>query len=232
MAGLTGLALLAVASAVSPAMQAAQGSLVRGDASATVFGDGAPARVALRYVLRPGAGATEIPLTVLLFGTALTDVQARVDGAAAALELRPVDSRVRLRGVLALPGGSNADSVVIELLYGVTGAAARGDRIRLPILAVTWPPAGARPGTFRGRVEVSAGLIAYNAFPSVLRALPSSDSSPTYGFDLPVVPAVLAFDLKSGDRPMITLATVLNAGVLLMLVVFGWTGWRRFHVEA
>ncbi len=218
------LALLTVA----PGTVAAQGRLLRAELTAELPDATAPAEVRIRYHVLPG-GQKELPLAALRFGSS------RIEGIAARwndvlLEFSGLDTTgSRIAGNVQLPETRTpTDSVTIDVAYTVFASVNGHARVQLPVLAVLWPPAEARPGTFVARLTVPDGYTAYDALPSHLR----TDATGSYATELSVLPAVVSFSITRGTAPRFSLRTVLNGSVLLALAIFVVFAWRNFRAAA
>jgi hypothetical protein len=191
------------------------------------------ADVALHYVVRP-AGAHAVTVAALAFAPAtFSDVEVIVEGRASPLALEPGAGlgAHKLGGTVPLPAGAG-DTIAFDIRYAVVlpASAGRESRIRLPVVAVMWPPAEALPGTFAVTLDVRADAHIRGAFPSLLRETALTSAARSYGADMQVVPSMIAFDLGGGDPPRLTLEAMLDAGVIALLLLFAVLGWR--HVRA
>ncbi len=214
--------LLAVLSSTT---LSAQSHLLEG--RAVVHVDGAGASVEIDYRVQSDGSATAVPLEGLAFRpTSIEGVRVMVDGAPALFDLR-TGSAGRLTSDVAIAPG-RAGEIGMRLTYRVSGAVEGEDpvRLRVPILAVGWPPEEGLPGTFQAEVSLPEGLSVYESFPSGLR----STGSGRYQFDLPAAPALLSMRATLGDRaPLGGLVRVLDAMVLLVLLILVGAGWRHFR---
>lgn len=177
------------------------------------------ARVRLRYRLRVPSGVALVPVAALRFhGFVIEDVV--WNGAPVTLA-----GDRRLVAELPVSGGAAAGDVTVDASYRVrvvaTGDAPSGTRVRVPVLAVLWPPAQATPGTFTAEVEASPGVTLRPVFPAGMRA--AGDVPGVFRVSLPVAPAMLAFDLP-GDRPSAAPARDEAAGAANP----GWPFWGLF----
>ncbi|MCI0437310.1 MAG: hypothetical protein L0271_27290 [Gemmatimonadetes bacterium] len=220
-------AALASMLVAQPSLGAAQGQLVRGDLDVRLLEQGAPARVAIRYVLRTTGNDDALPLAVIPFGTVIQDVRATVDGLPIAVELD--DGLRRRSGTIRLQGGRAAREATVELSYTVADAWRAGtSKVRVPVIAIGWPPIAALPDTFHGAVTLPAGHVVWDAFPSTLRS--ASNPEATAGFDVQVVPAVVTFRAAAA-RPLLTFTGAIELTALALLFAFAVFGWRRFRAE-
>ena len=214
---------------VCPAAATAQGRLVRGEFAMELAGAGAPARVVIRYVVRPMSDTATVPLVAIPFNASIVDLYATVDGAPADVVL-DTRSGAAPRGTVRLPGGLAGRDVQVSLAYRIEGAwPADQATVRAPVVAVTWPPATALPGTFRGTITLPADHLAYDAFPSTLSA--DADDGTTWSFDLQAVPSVVTFAVAAQRQPFLTLAGAVEGTTLGLLLLFSVFGWRRFLAE-
>lgn len=247
------ISMLSVATMPVAATSAAQGRLERATLRTSILPDSGAARVQIEYiVIASGTGRDTVPVTLLRFdGATVRNIITRVNGVAVDPLLRADESGLRLRGAVPLASGvptepavapavtpAVADTVVaIAVSYDVMIARADPARpLRLPILAVMWPPSPALPGTFLGEVAVPAELRIYDPFPSNLRLLADDGGrargvAAHYTVDLPVVPAMISFNLAPHDQPVVTLANVLDVFVLLAVAVLWTFMWRQFRRE-
>lgn len=187
-----------------------------------------PATVEMTYYLRP-AGASSVLFTSIRFG------DARAANVRAFLEEHEVSFRVaeepatRVDGQVELPPRlADRDRIRLRLAYEVLPASDPDDgTIALPLLVVRWPPAETRPRTFRAAVHLPAGLFLRSAFPTSFERADSVDrtsSDNVYGFELPVVPALLRLDVSAREPRFLTAVTALDLaafGLLLALALFG-----------
>jgi hypothetical protein len=242
----------AMGSALGAAMTA-QGRLERATFRASIPADSGHAAVHITYVVASARSAGDsVPVTLLRFdGASVRNIITRVNSTAVDPTLRASDSPLRLRGLVPLgtgepgapldpdPAGATHSSFVIDITYEVAIVSREpAYPIRLPILAVMWPPDPALPGTFQGEVTVPPGLRIYDPFPASLQPVAASAGSATtgdvmrYAVDLPVLPAMIAFHLAQVDQPVITMANVLDVFVLLAIAIIWTFMWRQFRREA
>jgi hypothetical protein len=191
------------------------------------------ADIVLRYVVRP-AGSRAVPVTALAFAPAtFVDLGVTIGGRALPLALDPGAGRSarKLAGDVPLSAGV-ADTVAFEIRYAIVlpEPDERESRIRLPVVAVMWPPAEALPGTFAVTLDVPAGTHVRSAFPSLMRETTLTPHTRSYGADMQVLPSMIAFDMGVGDPPRVTLEAMLDTGVIALLLLFAVLGWR--HVRA
>lgn len=223
------LAALAMIVHADPA-HAVQGRLIR--AAMTVAPDLASATttVQMKYVLRP-AGDTIVPLSIVLFDSAsVSDLQVGVNGQILPLEALSGGGASHRSGEIRLSLSLAArDSLPLELIYTVhTRGEYIRERIQVPVLAVTWPPEEARPGTFLATLVTPMGYTAYDPLPSVLREIQNEGGAHAYEAALQIVPAMFSFRLIEGRAPRLGLSGFLDIAVLLVLAGFTWIGWRHF----
>lgn len=184
------------------------GSLLEADLTVEAVAPG-PLRVELTYRLRPDPGLERIPIRALpVRGVRAVGPTARVweDPVSFSLD---VDGSGMLVGTVPLPAPARPDDVVVlRLRYRVVREAEAGDGpVRVPVLAVPWPPAEALPGTFSVRVDLPAGTRMEEGFPaswSVDAEAPTEDLA-RYRAELPVLPAFVSFRAggvgATGGRP-------------------------------
>jgi hypothetical protein len=203
---------------------AAQGHLVRSEFHAELAGS-LPAQVRLRYEIRPDSTAASIPVSLLRFGGAsIESLRARLAGNEIPVQLRE-ESPAILRGEVPL-GTMARSEVTLEFEYTVSVTEA--GRVRLPLVAVLWPPEQARPSLFTGNVNVESRFEIYHAFPATLRSGEVNGSIRRLVFAMPVLPAVIAFD-RATDPPAVTLAGALDAAVVLLTLAFCGVLWLQFR---
>ena len=218
------LSVLALAFGRGPAA-ARQGRLHAGEFHARY--DRAAAQIRLRYeVARDAADA--VPLSLLAFrGSIVDSIRVRVDAGAAQPLVLAAERGGRLRGSVPL-GDPAPQRVTLEIEYAIRSTAGR--RVTLPVVAVMWPPAQARPGLFTGEVLLAGQQEAYNAFPATLRARGVQGDARTYTFSLPVLPAVVSFDVAA-DAPALTFTRTLDLLVVLLTILFCAMLWRQFRAQ-
>ncbi len=181
--------------------------------------------VRIEAVLSPN-GATVVPVAAVRFdGDSPLNPAFNIDGnpvagvpAAAARAGRPAWD-VPIPEVLR-----SSERIRLVVDYRVV-AGDMATRIRLPVVAVLWPPASAAAGTFRAEVRLPAGVTAFDAFPSTFRI-----TGDTLITTLHVLPALVSFHMASA-RPWASAAIGVELGVLALLIVISWIGWRRFRAE-
>ncbi len=221
------------ASLLVPAQAGAQGVLERADLRAYVLPDSGIVRVEIRYEAR-ARGETSLPLAVLDFaGITVEMLEATVDGVATdvALTSSAGPGGRATSNVAIQPQSATDSSTDITLRYNVRLPAigAARSRVRIPVVAALWPPAEPRPGTVRTEVQLPVGFGVWNAFPASLRDAPSNPGTMVHSADLPVLPALVSFDVRRGSAPAIPFATVLDTLVLVFLGLFMMLGWRSFR---
>jgi hypothetical protein len=224
------LASLIIANGPAPA-HAAQGRLIRAGLRVVPDAGSTEIAVQMEYVLRP-AGDTVVPLSVVLFdSTSITGLALAVNGRSVTLEGLSGDGLSYQSGTVRLsPSNAALDSLPFRVLYTVhpRGVADR-ERIQVPVVAVTWPPVEASPGTFVATLLMPGGYSAFDPLPSVLREISNEGSARAYEASLQVVPALFSFRMTEGRAPRFGLAGLLDTGVLVLLAVFTWIGWRHFR---
>jgi hypothetical protein len=195
------------------------------------FTEGDRARVAITYVVQATPESREVPLAGLLFGDVeISSVQVSIAGVESPVPITHQPGE-RLRasiplGTTALDGGP----VSFVLRYEVSGAApfAGVRELRVPVLAVMWPPAEALPGIFRAELLLPPGLTVLGSFPSDLR---QAEVGGPYVTELPVLPALLSLRVTDGERRL-RVTAILNAAVLVLLGVVLVGGWRYLRRTA
>lgn len=153
----------------------------------------------IRYDLRVPAGANDVPVAAVLFaGAAIEDASG--DG----VPLSLTGAR-RSTGTMPVRRSDTARELSIQVAYRVRLASPVLDegsspqRIRVPVLAVLWPPMEATPGRFSAEIELPSGLNARPVFPAAAQAGSAGAARPGLYATLPVVPALVAFDVGMGD---------------------------------
>ena len=185
------------------------------------------ALVSMSYRLEVEAETDAVPFTLLLFAPAhVEEISAQVDGAV--LPLRMTDAEVpRLVGEIDLPAGvASSGRVALDVGYRVTDAVLEegaGVRVALPMLAVDWAPAEARPGVFQADVTLPEGMVAREVFP----VTPTGGSVPGVArTSLQVVPAVVQVRARPEGSLGLSLPGVLELLVLVAVIVCGMAGLR------
>jgi hypothetical protein len=198
---------------------AAQGRLVAAELDAVLDSAGHVISVQLSYTLQPH-GATEVVLAAVRFGeVTLADVHAN----GLPLTLTPDASGLRPTVRVPLPA---RDTVALDISYNVRNPGRDPGPVRIPILAVLWPPEQALAGVFVARVSLPAGSVAFDAFPSTLRRTHGD----TYETELHVLPAMITFS-AAARAPWPSVITGIELLVFVGLVLAGIVGWRRFRAE-
>jgi hypothetical protein len=165
------------------------GQLVRAQLTADLT-SAADIAVQLQYTMRVDSGAERVPLALLRWrGVSVDELQASVQGEPVALQF--TEQGRRTSGWIELPSRLQQRELHIELQYHVRSAAP-GPRVRIPVLAVLWPPADARPGVFTAEVRMRSERRAARAFPTSLRSVPAGGP---YHASLQVVPSIIAFSI-------------------------------------
>jgi hypothetical protein len=166
-----------------------------------------------------------VPLAGLLFGDAeISSVQVSIAGTESPV---PITHRPGERMRASVPLGITAldeGPISFVLRYEVSGAApSAGVReLRVPVLAVMWPPAEALPGIFRAELLLAPGLTVLGSFPADLR---EAEAGGRYVTELPVLPALLSLRVTDGGGRL-RVITILNTAVLVLLGVVLVGGWR------
>jgi hypothetical protein len=182
----------------------------------------------LRYEVEADAGARQVPVSLLDFsGAAVEAPRFRVSGADVPVPLQ-AESHGRRIGNVPIDAAT-AGNVIIEIEYAVRSLDSR--RVRLPLVAVLWPPAQALPGVFTGELRLDGGLAAFNTFPATLREGNAQAGARAYTLSMPVLPAVVSFHIAEA-APAFTLAGILDAVVVLLTLAFCGLLWRQFRAQA
>ena len=205
---------------------AAAGQVIRVDVSADARETGA-ADVSMSYRLEVEPGIRVVPFTLLLFAPAsVAEVSAQVGGEALAVRM-PGAGGPRLEGEIELPAALGASGQVsLDVGYRVEGAVREdggGVRIVLPMLAVDWAPAEARPGMFQAEVTLPEGMEAREIFPVTV----SGGATPGMArASLQVLPAVVQVRARPEGNLGLSLPGVLELLVLIAVIVCGMAGLR------
>ena len=203
------------------------GQVVRVAMTADARAPGA-ALVSMNYELEVAAGTGAVPFTLLLFAPA-TVGEITAQAGEEALALRMTDAAApRLEGEIELPAAlRSTGQLSLELGYRVGDAVREegaGVRVVLPMLAVDWAPAEARPGMFQAEVMLPEGMEAREIFP----VTPSGGATPGVArADLQVLPAVVQVRALPEGSVGLSLPGVLELLVLIAVVVCGTVGLRH-----
>lgn len=204
----------------------AGGQVIRVAVSADARETGA-ALVSMTYRLQVGPETGAVPFTLLLFAPAnVEEISARVDGEV--LPVRTTDAGApRLEGEIELPAAlPSSGEVSLDVGYRVTGAVLEegaGVRVGLPMLAVDWAPAEARPGVFQAEVALPEGMVAREIFP----VTPTGGTTPGVArASLQVLPAVVQVRARPEGSLGLSLPGVLELLVLVTVIACGMAGLR------
>lgn len=202
------------------------GQVVRVAMTADARAPGA-ALVSMNYELEVATGTGAVPFTLLLFAPATVgELTAQVGGEA--LALRMTDAAApRLEGEIELPAAlRSTEQLSLALGYRVGDAVREegaGVRVVLPMLAVDWAPAEARPGMFQAEVMLPEGMEAREIFP----VTPSGGATPGVArANLQVLPAVVQVRALPEGSVGLSLPGVLELLVLIVVVACGTAGLR------
>ena len=202
---------------------------VRADLTDTDAG----ARVRVEYTVAGAEPGRAIPATLLTFGSARPeDLRVGAGGRPAAFSSGPGRSWTARLPTEA--DGSGYTRVLAEytipLPVSQDGGKMRG---HIPILSLDRPPGEARPGLFLGVVTLPAGWTVSEAFPTGLRgAVAPAEGGLTLSVELPVVPATLSFRAHTGGGWRPGLPFVLDVLAALIILGFGYVGWRHIREGA
>ena len=205
---------------------AAAGQVIRVDVSADARETGA-AVVSMSYRLQVVPETRVVPFTLLLFAPAhVEEISAQVDGEVLQVRM-PGAGAPRLEGEIELPAALGASGELsLDLGYRVEGAVREegaGVRIVLPMLAVDWAPAEARPGVFQAEVALPGGMEAREIFP----VTPTGGSTPGMArASLQVLPAVVQVRARPEGSVGLSLPGVLELLVLIVVIACGMAGLR------
>ena len=183
--------------------------------------------VSMNYELELATGTGAVPFTVLLFAPATVgEITARSGGEALAVRMTEAGAP-RLEGEIELPAElAGSGRLSLELGYRVGDAVREegaGVRVVLPMLAVDWAPAEARPGMFQAEVTLGEGMEAREIFP----VTPSGGTAPGAArASLQVLPAVVRVRALPEGSVGLSLPGVLELLVLIVVVACGTAGLR------
>ncbi|MDE0073362.1 MAG: hypothetical protein OXU32_05185 [Gammaproteobacteria bacterium] len=222
------VAALLVAGAVSAGPAAGQegGQVIRVAVSADARETGA-ALVSMNYRLELDPGTSALPFTLLLFAPAhVEEISAQVEGEVVPVRLTGTGAP-RLEGEIELPNAlASAGQVSLDVAYRVTDAVREdgaGVRVALPMLAVDWAPAEARPGMFQAEVTLPEGMVAREIFP----VTPGGGTAPGVArASLQVLPAVVQVRARPEGSLGLSLPGVLELLVLVVVIACGMAGLR------
>jgi len=202
------------------------GQVIRVEVSADARETGA-ALVSMNYRLELDPETSAVPFTLLLFAPAhVGEISAQVEGDVLPVRLAGTGAP-RLEGEIELPAGvTSTGEVSLDVAYRVTDAV-RGDgagvRVGLPMLAVDWAPAEARPGMFQAEVTLPEGMVAREIFP----VTPSGGTTPGVAHaSLQVLPAVVQVRARPEGSLGLSLPGVLELLVLVVVIACGMAGLR------
>lgn len=204
----------------------AGGQVIRVEVSADARETGA-ASVSMNYRLELDPGTDAVPFTLLLFAPANVDeISAQIDGEDLPVRMADV-ATPRLEGEIELPAALASSGLMsLDVAYRVTDAVREdgaGVRVGLPMLAVDWAPAEARPGMFQADVVLPEGMVAREVFP----VTPSGGRTPGVArASLQVVPAVVQVRARPEGSLGLSLPGVLELLVLIVVIACGMAGLR------
>ncbi len=204
----------------------AGGQVVRVEVSADARETGA-ALVSMNYRVELDPGTSAVPFTLLLFAPAnVEEISAQVEGEVLPVRLTGTGAP-RLEGEIELPAGvPYAREVSLDVGYRVTDAVREdgaGVRVALPMLAVDWAPAEARPGMFQAEVTLPEGMVAREIFP----VTPTGGGTPGVArASLQVLPAVVQVRARPEGSLGLSLPGVLELLVLIVVIACGMAGLR------
>lgn len=204
----------------------AGGRVIRVAVSADARETGA-AVVSMGYRLEVGPDTRVVPFTLLLFAPAhVEEISAQVDGEVLPLSMTDAGAP-RLEGEIEVPAAlASSGQVSLDVGYRVEDAVQEdgaGVRVVLPMLAVDWAPAEARPGVFQAEVALPGGMEAREIFP----VTPTGGSTPGMArASLQVVPAVVQVRARPEGSLGLSLPGVLELLVLIVVIACGMVGLR------
>ncbi|HSG07975.1 MAG TPA: hypothetical protein VLA36_06445 [Longimicrobiales bacterium] len=173
--------------------------------------------------VRPG---DSVPVSVLDFGRAVAE-DFRVGARGVPMELSGRHGAAR-SGSWPVAAGAEGRAV-LAVTYQVPGAGEDEDgRIvsHLPVLIVDRAPEEARPGFFRGSVQVPADWRVTEGFPT---GLASGGEAGRYDVELSVLPAVVTLRARSDGRRTVALPLALDLVALSVLLITAVAGWRHMR---
>ena len=212
---------------VQEAGEARAGGRVLGVAVSADARETGAALVFMNHRLEVQPETDAIPFTLLLFApTDVEEISARVDGETLAVRVAD-DGGPRLEGEVELPAAlASSGRVTLDLDYRVAEAVRAdggGVRVVLPMLAVDWAPAEARPRMFQAEVTLPEGMAAREVFP----VTPAGGSAPGVArTSLQVVPAVVRVRARPEGSLGFSLPGVLELLVLVAVIACGMAGLR------
>ena len=204
----------------------AGGRVIRVAVSADARETGA-AVVSMGYRLEVGPDTRVVPFTLLLFAPAhVEEISAQVDGEVLPLSMTDFGAP-RLEGEIEVPAAlASSGQVSLDVGYRVEDAVQEdgaGVRVVLPMLAVDWAPAEARPGVFQAEVALPGGMEAREIFP----VTPTGGSTPGMArASLQVLPAVVQVRARPEGSLGLSLPGVLELLVLIVVIACGMVGLR------
>ena len=188
-------------------------------------------RVEIDYRIEIDGTERAAPLEGLVFRpTSIEGARATVGGVVAPLVLGSAGARTT--GTVELP--SDRPGVhTLRVAYDVLGAWSGDDprRLRVPLLALSWPSEEALPGVFEAEALLPEGWTAYESFPSGLTAAGAALGAARYTLELPAAPALLSMRASESSVRFGGFTGVLDGLVLLTLVVLAGVGWHHFRTD-
>jgi len=183
--------------------------------------------VRLTYVLQPGRGVTELPVSIARLEDAeVRGIRASWNGRAAGVVF-VAGGGAALHGAIALPGARPDVPGTLDLTYTVPTPGAADRPVRVPVVAALWPIARPQPGTFTAEIVTARGMAAYEGFPTRLRTASGGGNDRRYRLAAPEVPPLVGFRLAQDLAPWFTMAALLAAALLGAILGFVLPGWRQ-----
>jgi hypothetical protein len=158
-------------------------------------------------------------------GVAIEDVSAFASQTPLPVVLEP-RSGPRRAGFVVISEKTEA----FELRYVVEGGAAlegEGVRVRLPSIVLDGKLEETKPGLFSSRVALPRGFSVIDGFPSH----PIAEADGGYRWELPLVPAFVAFR-ASARTPLLTPPRAATAAVVSLLLVMVVLGIRKARAHS
>lgn len=207
----------------------ASGAAAQGTVHAATFvaelaeGD-SEVRVQVVFEFTGVAPGDSVPVSLLDFGDAVArDVRVAGADAPATLVRGPGAARSGYLSVGAGPEGSGW----LQVTYRVPVPEARGGagvHLRLPVLTVDLPPEAARPGLFRGQVQVPRAWRVAEGFPTGLAA---TGADGALDVSLQVVPSLVSLRARTDGTWRPGLPLLLDGVAMAGLLLFSVLGWRH-----
>lgn len=201
----------------------AEGNLVTADGD--FVPDGADADVTLTYTVTATEEAVDaIPVTGLAFGDAtISDVTAETaDGQPMDVQLEEGARSTTIELIPPEPIQPDEELVFTLSYRTIAAVTARDDEtdvIEIPVLAVTWAPQEASPGTFTGRLVLPEGERYSEGFPSVPSSIDTEGDNEVVNYDMIVMPSLMRAVATVGSPPFFSYQRTLEIGAIALTLV-------------